>query len=140
MVEPTKNTFTPSTSFQFVDCESNRKLKDKHYSCDLCEKSFLLLNHLTAHKMFHIGEKQFQCKLCKKSFCSDSDLLLHKKSASHLKMLHLSNNIVTPPTSTSFDDCDGADIKLEMKEEETLDEDPLSIKLEDEYIEIGINS
>ncbi len=77
MVEHTKN--SPSASFQFVDCESNVKLKDMP-----------------------------------------------------------SNNTVTPSTSTSFDDCDGADFKLEMKEEETLDEDPLSIKLEAEDVEIAI--
>ncbi len=99
------------------------------YSCDLCDKSFLHLNHLTAHKMFHIGEKQYHCKLCQKSFCSNSDLLLHNKAAAHLNMLLLSNNKVPTSTSSSFVDCGEANIKLEIKEEETVDEDPLSINI-----------
>ena len=42
-------------------------------------------------------------------------------------------NTVAPSASTSFVDCDEANIKLEIKEEEeTLDEDPLSIKMEAE--------
>ena len=40
-----------------------------------------------------------------------------------------------PSSSTSFVDCGEADIKLEIKEEETIDEDPLSIKMEAENVE-----
>ncbi len=41
-------------------------------------------------------------------------------------------NAVIPSASTSFVDCGEANIKLEIKEEETIDEDPLSIKIEAE--------
>ncbi len=45
-------------------------------------------------------------------------------------------NTVAPSTSTSFVDCGEANIKLEIKEEEeTLDENPLSIKMEAENVE-----
>ena len=49
-------------------------------------------------------------------------------------MLESNKNTVTPSPSTSFVDCGEANIKLEVKEEETLDEDPLSIKMEAENI------
>ncbi len=44
---------------------------------------------------------------------------------------------VTPSPSTSFVDCGEANIKIEVTEEETetLDEDPLSIKMEAEHVE-----
>ena len=49
-------------------------------------------------------------------------------------MLESNKNTVTPSPSTSFVDCGEANIKLEIKEEETLDEDPLSIKMEAENV------
>ena len=50
-------------------------------------------------------------------------------------MLESNKNTGTPSTSTSFVDCGEANIKLEIKEEEeTLDEDPLSIKMETENV------
>ena len=39
---------------------------------------------------------------------------------------------MSPSASTSFVDCGEAEIKLEIKEEETFDEDPLSINMEAE--------
>ena len=85
--------------------------------------------------MFHIWEKRFQCKLCQRSFSLDSDLLLHNKAAAHINASLLSNNKVRTSTSTSFVDCGEANIKLEIKEEETIDEDPLSINIEAENFE-----
>ncbi len=45
-------------------------------------------------------------------------------------MLESNKNAITPSASTSFVDCGEADIKLEIEEGETIDEDPLSIKME----------
>ena len=46
-------------------------------------------------------------------------------------MLESYKNTITPSASTSFVDCGEANIKLEIiEEEETIDEDPLSIKME----------
>ncbi len=53
-------------------------------------------------------------------------------------MLESNKNKVTPFASTSFVDCGEANIKLEIKEEETLDEDPFSIKLGAENVEESI--
>ena len=63
---------------------------------------------------------------------------LHNRTASHLEMFHVSMNTVLPSTSTNFVDCGEVDIKLEIKEEETLDEDSISIKIEAESVEVII--
>ena len=57
------------------------------------------------------------------------------KSAGHLNKLEFTKNTVQPSASTSFVDCGDANTKLEIKEEETLDEDPLSINMEAEKVE-----
>ena len=67
----------------------------------------------------------------------NSELTQHKKSAGHLLNLELKNK-VPPSTSTSFVDGCEANVKLEIKEEETLDEDPISIKIEAESVEVII--
>ena len=110
---------------------------EKPYSCDTCEKAFRTKGELTAHKRIHTGEKSYSCDLCKKSYYSNSVLSEHKKSAGHLLYLELKNK-VSPSASTSFVDCGEADVKLEIKEEETLDEDPVSIKIEAESVEVII--
>ena len=50
----------------------------------------------------------------------------HYKSAKHLKKLESTKNAVPPSVSTSFVDCGEADVNLEIKEEESLEDDPLS--------------
>ncbi len=44
-------------------------------------------------------------------------------------------NKATPSAPTSFVNCGEDNIKIEIKEEKTLDEDPLSIKMETDNIE-----
>ncbi len=50
-------------------------------------------------------------------------------------MLESNKNAITPSTSTSFVDCGEANIKIKEEEEETIDKDPLSIKMEAENVE-----
>ena len=50
-------------------------------------------------------------------------------------MFESKKDTMLPSSSTSFADCGDTDIKFEMKEEETLEEDPLSINTEAENIE-----
>ncbi len=107
--------------------------KKNPYKCDLCEKCFCSIAELTVHKRFHTGEMPFSCVLCQKSYSFSLQLSYHKKSVGHLKMLESTKHTV--PSSTSFVDCGKADIKFEIKEEETLVEDPLSIKKEAENVE-----
>ncbi len=64
---------------------------------------------------------------------------MHKKSVGHLKKLESDKDKIPHSTSISFVNCFEAEIKLEIKEEETLDEDPLSIMVEAENVEETIN-
>ncbi len=52
-------------------------------------------------------------------------------------MLESDKNKVTPSTSTSFVDCGEDNVKIEIKEEEveTIDKDPLSIKMDADNVE-----
>ena len=101
---------------------------DKPYSCDACKKSFYTNSELINHKwMNHTDLKHSYCELCQKSYYSNSDLPKHNESVGHLRKLKSAEITSPPSTSTSFVDCGKADVKLEIKEEETLDDDPLSI-------------
>ena len=104
---------------------------EKPFKCDTCEKAFRTNYQLTLHMRIHTGEKPYSCELCQKYFISGSKLSRHNVTARHLKKLESTNNTGPAPASTSFIDCGEADIKLEIKEEETLDEDPLFITTED---------
>ena len=73
--------------------------------------------------------------MCQKNYKSNSEFSKHNKSAKHLKKLESTKNTVPPSASTSFVDCGEAYVKVEIKEEETVDEDPLSINMEDENVE-----
>ncbi len=88
--------------------------------------------------MIHI-EKPYSCELCQISYYTSSELSRHEKFPIHLKKLESTENTVPPSTSTSFVDFGEADVKPEIKEEETLDEetidkDPLSSSIEAENI------
>ena len=104
---------------------------EKPYSCDTCKKAFHTNRLLTVHKRIHVreNEKPYSCVLCQKSFYSSSQLSKHNKSPNHLLNLAFKNTVPFS-TTTSFVDCGDADIKLEIKEEATLEENPLSIKIE----------
>ena len=104
---------------------------EKKYSCDICEKAFYFISDLSVHNLIHTDVKQYNCELCQQLFLSRSALAMHNKTKKHLKKIESLKYTDHPDASTTID-CGEANCKPEIKEEETLDEDPLFIKTEAE--------
>ena len=149
---------TCNKAFSKQSALTSHKRTHRSYSCDKCEKAFRSNSDLKIHKMIHTGEmlysgdkgekafspqfctgeRPYSCLLCQKSYYLSSSLSRHNSSPEHLRKFESTKNTGPAPVSTSFVDCGEADIKLEIKGEETLDEDPISIKIEAESVEVII--
>jgi uncharacterized C2H2 Zn-finger protein len=105
---------------------------EKPYQCSICEKTFSHKSILILHKRTHTGEKPYKCDICKKSFSDPSTFSRHIKSSAYLKRI-ASSNKDSKSNPSSFVEC-GEEIKDEIKVEETLDEDPISVQMEAENV------
>ena len=102
---------------------------EQPFSCDICRKSFGQESNLNVHRLLHTVERPYSCNLCDKSYQTSSDLSRHYNSKEHAAETMETIMPSQPPLPTSIIYCEGTDVKVEIKEEEIYEEDPLSIKI-----------
>ncbi|KAK6625318.1 hypothetical protein RUM43_005615 [Polyplax serrata] len=59
--------------------------ENKNFTCDVCNKVFLSVQHLKAHSKTHVGKKEYQCELCGWSTLTRSSLRRHANIHSEMK-------------------------------------------------------
>lgn len=77
-----KNFSCDMCDMKFFNNYQMQKHKIKHvaerkYKCDFCNKTFVWKTNLTTHMMIHTGEKPRVCKYCNASFVQTASLSYH---------------------------------------------------------------
>ena len=73
------------SSNEKIESESKHEIKTekcvpiKKFSCEICEKSFILPSKLKKHEKIH-GERKFQCENCEKRYTTKGNLETHKRT------------------------------------------------------------
>ncbi|XP_061725843.1 zinc finger protein 431-like isoform X3 [Cydia pomonella] len=60
-------------------------LREKNYSCTMCEQKFFSKTHVQKHMVKHFGERVHQCEICKKSYARKQTLRDHMRIHSNDK-------------------------------------------------------
>ncbi|XP_029823357.2 zinc finger protein 782-like, partial [Ixodes scapularis] len=53
-------------------------MKERPFSCHVCQKAFSKKHHLVTHQMTHTGERPFSCQVCQQAFAKSGSLVRHK--------------------------------------------------------------
>lgn len=86
-------------------------IREKNYSCSICEQKFFSKSHVRNHMIKHFGDRVYQCEVCQKSYARQRTLKEHMR-------IHSSNKkIVCSICSKSF--AHNCSLKLHMKMQHT---------------------
>ena len=55
-----------------------RTLASRMFTCNICDRHFININGLNAHKGVHVAVKRFSCEVCNKQFTRSKTLNAHK--------------------------------------------------------------
>ncbi|XP_076805764.1 uncharacterized protein LOC143449440 [Clavelina lepadiformis] len=75
-----------STTIERINsCKVNAQLldgnnKEKHFSCNFCDRSFKYKRNLKDHLRTHTGERRYQCDVCHKSFIQNGNFRTHMRT------------------------------------------------------------
>lgn len=59
---------------------------ERHFLCNICQKSFTRQSSLMEHRKIHLGIKSYKCETCDKAFINSSAYFKHKQI--HRKRAH----------------------------------------------------
>uniref|UniRef100_A0A2H1VCI6 SFRICE_008916 n=1 Tax=Spodoptera frugiperda TaxID=7108 RepID=A0A2H1VCI6_SPOFR len=95
-------------------------IREKNYSCSICEQKFFSKSHVRNHMIKHFGDRVYQCEVCQKSYARQRTLKEHMR-------IHSSNKkIVCSICSKNF--AHNCSLKLHMKMQHTEVVEVKSIK------------
>ncbi|XP_047542072.1 PR domain zinc finger protein 5-like isoform X8 [Vanessa atalanta] len=82
-------------------------VREKNFSCSLCDQKFFSRTHVQKHMIKHLGEKIHQCEVCKKSYARKQTL------RDHMRIHNNDRRFICPVCSQAF--VQNNSLRLHMK-------------------------